>query len=209
MANRWSWASWVIITVVGCAGIAAVLWWHHQAPPPALATGIMLEPRRALPDFTLIDHQGRTFARANLRGSWSLLFFGYTNCPDLCPATLGTLAALEKRLRAAGDRIRPRVVFISVDAERDTPAQLARYVPYFDPEFLGVTATDQRTIEAVARNLGFTVMIDQQPDGSYSVEHSSAIFVVDPAGTLAAILTGPFTVDALQSDFRRIVATRS
>ena len=115
---------------------------------------------------------------------------------------------MEKRLEAGGDALRPRVVFVSVDAKRDTPAQLAKYVPYFDPEFLGVTAADQPAIEDVARKLGVAVSLSApKADGSYTVDHSSEIFVVDPKGRLAAILMGPFTAEALQSDFKRIAAS--
>jgi protein SCO1/2 len=134
------------------------------------------------------------------------MFFGYTNCPDFCPTTLTTLAAMEKQMRTAGAPTRPQVVFMSVDAKRDTPAQLAKYVPYFDPEFIGVTASDQATIEKVASGLGAPVLITPLPAGGYSVDHSAAIFVVDPSGKLTAILTGPFTAAALQADFQRIVA---
>ena len=116
---------------------------------------------------------------------------------------------MEKRLRASGAAVRPQVIFMSVDAKRDTPQQLAKYVPYFDPEFIGVTAADQPTIEAVARKLGVGVIIEPKPDGSYTVDHSGAIFVLDPGGALAAILTGPFTVEALQADFQRIVAAHA
>ena len=119
-----------------------------------------------------------------------MMFFGYTNCPDFCPTTLTTLAALEKRLRAVGGAVRPQVIFVSVDAKRDTPQQLAKYVPYFDPEFLGVTAADQPTIETIARKLGVGVIITPAADGGYTVDHSGAIFVLDPEGKLAAILTG-------------------
>jgi protein SCO1 len=211
MANRSNPLPWVLAFVVAGAGLATALWWHQPAfiAQPSLLTGTMFAPRRELPDFTLIDHQGRSFAPANLQGAWSFLFFGYTNCPDVCPATLSTLAALEKRLRAAGDSPRPRIVFISVDAARDTPQQLARYVPYFDPEFLGVTAKDQATIEAVAQEFGVVVLLTRHKDGTYNVDHSSAMVVVDPAGKIAAILTGPFTTDALQEDFKHIVASRS
>lgn len=187
-------------------GIGAALLWRHSAAPVELTTGSYLSPRRPLPDFSLIDQRGHAFGPQDLRGRWSFLYFGYTNCPDACPTTLTTLAAMEKRLRASG-AVRPRVVFVSVDAKRDTPAQLAKYVPYFDPEFLGVTAANQPAIEALARKLGVAVFLSApQADGSYTVDHSGEIFTVDPAGRLAAILTGPFTADALQSDFRRIVA---
>lgn len=135
-----------------------------------------------------------------------MMFFGYTNCPDFCPTTLSTLAALEKRLRAGSAPVRPHVIFVSVDAKRDTPEQLAKYVPYFDPEFIGVTAANQPAIEAVAAKFGFRVIITPTADGAYTVDHSGAIFVLNPDGQLTAILTGPFTVDALQADFQRIVA---
>jgi protein SCO1 len=195
--------------MAGILGLGAALVWRPHAPPVALTTGTYLEPRRALPDFSLIDSQGRAFGPKNLRGHWSMMFFGYTNCPDFCPATLATLAAMEKRLRAGGGTARPQVIFMSVDAKRDTPEQLAKYVPYFDPDFIGVTAADQPTIEAVARKLGVGVIIEPKSDGSYTVDHSGAIFVLDPNGKLAAILTGPFTADALQADFERIVAARA
>jgi protein SCO1 len=194
------------ICIAGIAGVSAALIWRQSAAPLALTTGTYLSPSRALPDFSLIDHRGQTFGPANLRGHWSMMFFGYTNCPDFCPATLTTLAALEKRLRTSAAPVRPQVIFMSVDAKRDTPAQLAKYVPYFDPEFIGITAADQPTIEAVAAKLGVSVIITPQPDGTYTVDHSGAIFVLNPDGRLAAILTGPFTVDALQADFQRIVA---
>lgn len=158
-----------------------------------------------MPDFSLIDQHGKAFGSANLKGTWSMMFFGYTNCPDFCPTTLTLLAAMNKRLKADVPPLRPQVIFMSVDAKRDTPAQLANYVPYFDPDFIGVTAPDQPTAKAVAAELGASVIITPQPDGTYTVDHSAEILVIDPAGRLAAILTGPFTVDELTTDFKRLV----
>jgi protein SCO1/2 len=202
----------MIVSCIGIAlltGLAATLIWRHPAASVELTTGTYLSRSRAVPDFSLIDTHGRPFGTAQLRGSWSMLFFGYTNCPDFCPTTLTTLAALEKRLRADGAPIRPRVIFISVDAKRDTPAQLGKYVPYFDPEFIGITAVDQPAIEAVAAKLGVGILVNPQTNGTYTVDHSGSIFVLNPAGRLTAILTGPFTVSALQADFQRIVAGHS
>jgi protein SCO1/2 len=194
------------ICIAAIAGIFGAFMWRHATAPTELTTGSYVSPSRTLPDFSLIDHHGQKFGLANLRGSWSMMFFGYTNCPDFCPTTLAILAALEQRLRAAAAPVRPKVVFMSVDAKRDTPEQLAKYVPYFDPEFIGLTAPSQPAIEAVAAKLGVAVIITPKADGTYTVDHSGAIFVLDPEGQLTAILTGPFTVDALQADFRRIVA---
>ena len=140
MTPQFRLASVAVTGVAVLLGIGAALLWRHSSAPGDLTTGSYLSPRRALPDFSLIDQSGHAFGPKNLRGRWSFLYFGYTNCPDACPTTLTTLAAMEKRLQASGAAVRPQVVFVSVDAKRDTPAQLAKYVPYFDPEFLGVTA---------------------------------------------------------------------
>ena len=187
--------------------VAAILWWPKQ--PLVLASGTLLVPARALADFSLIDNQGHSFGPENLRGHWSLMFFGYTNCPDYCPATLTTLAALEKQLRAAKTVAPPQVIFVSVDAKRDTPAHLNEFVPNFDPGFIGLTAASQPAIEALAKKWGVAVKIQYAANGNYIVDHSAAIFVIDPAGNLAAILTGPFTLDALKSDFQRLVTAHA
>jgi protein SCO1/2 len=208
MTARFKILSLLLIGVAGGGGIAAALLWPPRQPAMELASGTLFTPSQALPDFSLIDTQGRSFGPANLRGHWSMMFFGYTNCPDFCPATLSTLAALQKRLRAQHATL-PQVIFVSVDAKRDTPEQLAKYVPYFDPDFIGLTAVDQLAIEAVAKRWGVLVSVHPAKDGNYTVDHSSAIFVLDPAGRLAAVLSGPFTVSALQSDLRRIVTGRA
>ena len=194
------------IAVLLAAGAALV--WRHSMAPADLLTGTYLAPARALPDFSLIDQSDHPFGPQRLKGRWSLVFFGYTNCPDFCPTTLTTLAALDKRLRDAHAAVRPQVVFVSVDAQRDTPAQLAKYVPYFDPEFVGVTAADQKTIEAFAAQIGVAVALTPKPDGGYTVDHSAAIFVVNPEGKIRAVLTGPFSASALQTDLQRIAAAR-
>lgn len=208
MTTRSKLLSFVFVCVLAAGGFVAAIIWSPK-PPLVLATGTILAPARPLADFSLIDNQGRSFGAANLRGHWSLMFFGYTDCPDYCPTTLTMLAALEKQLRAAKTVAPPQVIFVSVDAKRDTPAQLNQFVPNFDPEFIGLTAASQPAIEALAKKWGVAVNIQYAANGNYIVDHSTEIFVIDPAGNLAAILTGPFTVDALQGDFRRIVTGRA
>jgi protein SCO1 len=122
---------------------------------------------------------------------------------------LTTLAALQKQLRAAKTVAPPQVIFVSVDAKRDTPARLNQFVPNFDPEFIGLTAASQPAIEALAKKWDVAVNIEYAADGNYIVDHSAVMFVIDPAGHLAAILTGPFTLDALRNDYRRIVTARA
>src|SRR5579883_2309501 len=124
MSTRLRWLLIALLGLAGIAGVAASLMWQRaRAPAVELATGTVLSPPRRMPDFSLIDQHDAPFSEARLRGHWTLMFFGYTNCPDFCPTTLVTLAALDKRLRAEGAP-RPQVVFVSVDAARDTPAQI-------------------------------------------------------------------------------------
>ena len=204
--------SFVLLGVLAAGGLIAALIWPNILwirPAAALASGTLLAPPRALADFSLIDNRGRSFGSANLRGHWSMMFFGYTNCPDYCPTTLTTLAALDRRLRAAGSAAPPQVIFVSVDAKRDTPERLNAFVPAFDPDFIGLTAASQPAVESLAKKWGVAVAVESAPNGDYIVDHSEAIFVIDPGGRLAAILTGPFTVDALQNDYQRIVTARS
>jgi protein SCO1/2 len=208
MTNRSKLLSFVFLCILAAGGFVAAIILSPK-PPLVLASGTILAPARPLADFSLLDTQGRSFGSANLRGHWSLMFFGYTNCPDFCPATLTTLAALEKQLRAAKTVVPPQVIFVSVDAKHDTPALLNQFVPNFDPEFVGLTAASQPAIEALAKKWGVAVNIQYGPNGNYVVDHSTEMFVIDPAGNLSAILTGPFTVDALRNDFRRIVTGRS
>jgi protein SCO1/2 len=205
MVHRTRYLSYVAVCLAIAAGLGAALIARRASPAlPDLAGGSLIEPNTRVPEFSLLDHHGKPFTNTNLLGRWSMLYFGYTNCPDFCPATLSMLAAMERRMRAAGAPLVPQVVFVSADALRDTPAQLASYVPYFDADFLGVTAPDQATIEAFASGLNVAVAINRRAGGSYTVDHSSAILVIDPKGRLDAVLTGPFSAPAVEADFRLV-----
>lgn len=191
------------------AGVAAgVLATRGHESPPALEQATLFDAPRALPAFALVDQAGHPFGPERLRGHWSFVFFGFVNCPDLCPTTLATLAAARKALGdlPAGDV--PAVVFVSVDPGRDTPGILGRYVEYFDPAFTGATGT-RGAIEALTAALGVAVIIGPPAaDGSYAVDHSAAIFLVDPAARVAALFGAPHEAAAIARDYRRIVAAR-
>ncbi|HMN45677.1 MAG TPA: SCO family protein [Povalibacter sp.] len=169
-----------------------------------LAQATALEPARALPTFKLIDQSGGAFDAARLQNRWSLLFFGFTHCPDVCPTTLGVLAQTEKLLADLPESRRPQIVLVSVDPKRDTPEQLASYVKFFSPSFTGVTGT-QDDIDAFTRALGVPVATSPLPNGDYTVDHSAALFLVNPAGQLRALFSGPHTAAVIADDYRRIV----
>jgi protein SCO1/2 len=123
----------VAATVIG----VATAWWVTARQPVVLASGTALESPRRIGAFRLTDHRGREFTPESLRGGWSLVFAGFTQCPDACPTTLAMLNAMDERLRANGGAV--QVVFLSVDPARDTAERLAGYVGHFNPRFVAVT----------------------------------------------------------------------
>jgi protein SCO1/2 len=192
------------------AGIAAafVLKERNEAPPE-LERATMFETPRPLADFALVDQAGRAFDLDRLRGRWTLLFFGFTHCPDICPMTLAELAEVRRALADLPPAQHPVVVLVTVDPLRDTPDVMARYVRHFDPEFQGATGTPG-AIEALTRELGVAVMMGAPAaDGSYTVDHSAAVFVMSPAAEYTAVFGTPHDADTIARDFRRIVAART
>jgi len=165
---------------------------------PRLASGSWLPQPKGLGEFTLADADGRAFTRRELRGAPTLVFFGFTHCPDVCPATLMKLAQVRKR--AALPAL--RVLFVSIDPQRDTAALLGAYVRAFDPAFVGVTG-DARTLAALAARFGVAVNRVALPGGDYTLDHSAVVFLVDSAARVAAIFTPPFEVAPLAADLRR------
>jgi len=160
-------------------------------------------------DFALIDHTGTKRSLADYRGKAVVVFFGFMQCPDVCPTTLADLAETMRRLGSAADRV--AVVFVTVDPERDTPELLAQYVPAFDPRFVGLSG-DAAAIERTAKE--FKVLYQKQPGktpGSYSVDHSAGSFVFDPQGRLRLYVSHGQGADAFTHDLRALLneSTRS
>ena len=133
-------------------------------------------------DFSLVDFDGKSRTLADYRGKAVVLFFGYTQCPDVCPTTLSMLAGAMKALGADADRV--QVLFVTVDPERDTAELLRQYVPAFDPRFAGLRGDTAQT-EAVAKE--FRIIYQKVPGATpetYTVDHSAGLFLFDPAGRL-------------------------
>ena len=175
----------------------------------ASATSLLVLPEpRLVSDFTLIDHHSQPFTLADLRGEWSLIFFGFTNCPDVCPGTLFELqkfnANMQQSLPAATDR--PQILFISVDPERDTPAKLGQYLSYFDPGFIGITG-DHAQLLPFTRQLGIAYRIEaHDPDTpQYDVAHSASILLTDPQGRLYGVFPSPHDAEKMSSDLLVII----
>ncbi|MGE5154733.1 MAG: SCO family protein [Bdellovibrio bacteriovorus] len=208
----------LLFLLIGGFAVAAGLWFGattfrglSKPQPPTLGQGTLLAQPRPLADFALIDQDGRPYTLANLRGAWTFLAIGYTHCPDVCPMTLATFDAIERRIAesASGDQSepRPRFLFISVDPERDTPERLAQYVRYFNPAFLGATGEEPQ-LRALAAQLGllYARVEGQATAMGYLMDHSGSVLLVDPQGRLTAIFSTPHDAALMASDFLTIAA---
>ncbi len=156
-------------------------------------------------DFVLHDPEGKQRTLADFRGKAVVVFFGYTQCPDVCPTTLAALAEAMKQLGPDADRV--QVLFITVDPDRDTADLLSKYVPAFDHRFLGLRGNAQET-ERVAKE--FKILYQKQPGtspGSYTMDHSAGTFIFDPQGRLrlyVGLAQGP---DVFAHDLRELLKT--
>lgn len=208
MMNRMVIAAVVLAGVLAGIAAAVVLKARNNAPP-VLERATLFDAPRPLAELALVDQAGQAFELGRLRGRWTLMFFGFTHCPDVCPLTLAVLADVRRALTDLPAADQPGVVLVTVDPLRDTPQILARYVAHFDPEFIGATGSPE-AITALTRELGVAVMVGTPAaDGSYTVDHSAAVFVLNPAAAYTAVFGTPHDAGTIARDFRRIVAART
>ena len=158
--------------------------------------------------FELLDQDGKTFTGASFRGRWSLVFFGFTHCPDVCPLTLGKLqVARQQMAEQLDDEALPDIVFISVDPARDTVDAVGAYAGAFGAGAIGVTG-DLAEIDKLTRSLGIFHARTDDGQGSYSVEHSAAIIVIDDEARFHAVFSAPHDAEVIARDMSLIMAAR-
>jgi protein SCO1/2 len=175
------------------------------APPPELL-GVLRPEFRLLQPFELTDHNKDIFDQKRLKGKWTLVFFGYTSCPDICPATLYVLNSVQGLLEDETGEVPAdmQVVFISVDPERDTTEKLAAYITHFNKRFIGATA-DKTAIDKLTWQFGAGYVLEPETaPGHYLVAHTSAIFLVDPLGRLVASFSQPHYPKTITSQYQKI-----
>jgi protein SCO1/2 len=192
------------ILVVGLVVLVAAMFLlprGQRGEPPQTAT-VLPEPR-PLADVRFTDKSGQETKLSDLRGDFTLLFFGFTNCPDVCPLTLSLLAQVRADVASRAPRLAPRVLFVSVDPGRDTPERIDAYLRGFDPEFLGVTASDAE-LKPLLEQLGVAVEKHEHGGANYNVVHNSAIYVLNPNAEWLAVSTGPHDPQVLAADYLRI-----
>jgi protein SCO1/2 len=195
-----------IVAALGGALVARnVLTGRPAVTQEAMTAGTLLQPPRPISRLALIDHDGQPFDLSRLQNRWSLLFFGFTNCPDVCPATLTVLTQVERKLQDLPEAQRPQIVLVSVDPERDTPEHLKRYVSHFSPAFIGITGSTE-AVEDFTRVMMVPVAIHHLPNGGYTVDHSAAIFLIDPNGAMHALFSTPHDASKIAADYRLLVS---
>ena len=172
----------VIAFLALCAGVVGAIYiapFGHSNKPAAQYFQAYPEPRVISP-FSLTDHNGNEFTQASFENQWSLVFLGYTFCPDICPTTMAELSGIYPQLQAIESEYPVKVVFISVDPNRDTTERLAEYIGFFNSNFIAATG-EHSQLFPLARNLGMMyAMTESSGNPNYLVDHSASVVVVNP-----------------------------
>ncbi|MDJ0877588.1 MAG: SCO family protein [Halieaceae bacterium] len=201
------------LTVVGLLLLIGVIvaGFVYQVQKPRVMTNselkingaFMFETPRALPEFELVDHRGQAFSAESLKGQWTLVFFGFTYCPDICPTTMAFLARFMGELEGLPEHGDTRVVMVSVDPARDTPERLAEYVPYFDPGFTGVTG-EFLDIHRFATALNTPFRKVPGEDDNYLVDHSANVVLINPRGDYHGFFKAPLDLAKMKVTYRSV-----
>jgi len=194
-----------VLAAALAAGLGLWAAQKHYAPSaaavmPTMRSVTLFPATRALAPYKLDASDGSAITPATLRGHWTLVFLGFTRCPDVCPTTLQSLGMAEKSWASLPAATRPRVLFVSVDPGRDTPQHVGDYAHYFGKDILAATA-DENTLATFARSLGMIYMKVPTKDGNdYTIDHSASVSVLDPDGNMAGLIRPPFDPAAIGAD---------
>ena len=190
-----------LVLVIAFAGFYQFLEKKPVTPPES---ALIFPEARVLAPFSLTDNHDKTFTERNLHGVWSFFFFGYTHCPDICPATLRLMQQAWEILDKQQQADNLQFIFVSVDPARDTPAVMDKYITYFNPKFVGLTGSEEQ-ITKLGEQFGvFYVKTPgseaQQTENNYLIEHTGSVMFIDPQGRYFANLSPPFTAEVLAND---------
>ncbi len=203
-SNQFYW--WLALAAL-VAGILFASFTKSPRQAPTLEAATLLTPPKAVAPQGLVDHLGQPFELPQLEGHYSFIFFGYTHCPDICPATLYQFKRVAKILQANPDLYkRTRFILVSIDPQRDSSKQLAEYVSYYHPDFIGVTGPE-KNIKTFSRQMGVIYErreAENKDSDNYIVDHSSAILMTNPKGQLQVVFSAPHNAESLAKDYQAI-----
>ena len=204
----------IAAAVVGIALAGSGYWalWQSRNPSTAdafPASLIAFPERKPLAEFVLVDDEKGVFDLKSLESRWSFIFFGFMYCPDICPTTLYDMSSVKREIVARGISASDiQFVFISVDPARDKAAKIQRYVQYFDPDFLGATGSIGQ-LTNLTRQLGAPFRTEPETATNvYQVTHSSAVYLVDPLGQYAGIISPPFEASEVAVQFSELYSAK-
>jgi protein SCO1 len=172
-----------------------------RSEAPVLRSGTPLPAPRVVAPFALADHLGAAFTNARLTGHPTLVFFGFTHCPDVCPTTLAMTAQLQRDPALAG----LETLFITVDPGRDNQQILRQYVEAFGGGLVGLRGEDA-ALEPLLQSLGAARSVQPRVGADYSVDHSATLYYINARGALSAVFTPPFNQDAMRSDLASLIS---
>ena len=193
-----------VLGVALAAGIWTAMDVQRTKAQPTTAT--VLPESQELAAFSLVDHRGTPIDATVFKGQWDLVFFGFTNCPDICPVTLNILSAAKRQLGESGQVSLPRIVLVSVDPERDTADKLAQYLEAFDDDNLGITG-EIGELRKLTSGLGIYFEKHDSGDEFYSVDHSAVVIVIDPEGRFHSLFGTPHLIENFVHDLPLLMAT--
>ena len=200
----------IFIAIVAVFGIGMGAWLSYQlaVPPPTPRIATVLPATSVLPEFSLLDQDGDAVTADTFRGQWDLVFFGFANCPDVCPVTLQVLASARQQLADSNKGPLPRIVLVSVDPERDTPEVLGAYVDSFGDNILGVTG-ELAELQKLTQSLGIYFAKSFTADGNYTMDHSAVVLAINPDGAFQALFSAPHEIDNFVHDLPIVMAAGS
>ena len=201
-----------LLLLVACLAGGLGLWasqrFHGPAAPalPVVKAVTLLPNPRVLPAFSLQQSDGTPLTVDDLKGHWTVVFLGFTHCPDICPTTLAQLAGAQKQWASLPEASRPRVLFVSADPDRDSPRLTGDYARAFHSDTLAATAPIPQ-LQAFARSLSLVFMKSPGASGKpddYTIDHSAALVVLDPQARMAGVVQPPFDVKGIASDLANL-----
>jgi protein SCO1/2 len=178
----------------------------HQVPQTAEFQALKLFPKgKSFSGFQLTSHRQNPWQDEQFKGNYSVVFFGFANCPDICPTTLLDMQKIDQQLQASGTPS-PEFIFVSVDPDRDSPETLKSYIEFFNPDFHALTG-DAANILSIASQLGVAYHVEEHEAGElvYDVDHASALFVINPAGERIGLFQAPHEVDSIAADLIHLI----